>query len=676
MFNKQFILMGLFLALFSSISIAQEVQWASEVVGFSSEYNYDKIPMQYTAAQILGKPSVTPDYGESPCAWTPRSKSNPEGEWIKVGFENPMEVSQVVVAELISPGSINGIWLYDEKGKDHQVYRNRDPQPIDATGNLFVYKLEKKTNYKVTAVKVSLATYKIDGYNQIDAIGICDEVMPVTVDISIDPEAAEMDEPEHLGVAVNSEASELCPVISVDGKMLYFTREDHPDNIGFPDRQDIWFSTIGATGAFQEAQNIGAPLNNDMNNALSAVLPDGQHILLINAYLPDGTLTKGVSIAVKEGTEWAYPTPLEIDDFYNNSPYGEYFLAANGKVLILAMQREEGYGGKDIHVSYLREDGTWTAPENIGGVVNTGASEATPFLAADGKTLYFSSSGHPGYGDNDVFVSQRLDDGWTNWSEPINLGPVLNTPGFDAYYSIPASGEYAYFVSTHEDNATDIFRAKLPEKMRPNPVVLVYGKVINAKTKEPIGTNVSYESLIEGEELGIARSNATTGDYQIVLPAGAAYSFLASAEGFISINENIDLNDLGEYKEIEVNLELVPLEKGQAVRLNNVFFDVNKYDLKEEAYTELNRLVKVFEENPSLIVEIAGHTDSDGSSSSNRELSNNRAKAVHSYLIEKGVPEDKITYKGYGEDEPVESNDTDEGKALNRRVEFVIVNID
>jgi outer membrane protein OmpA-like peptidoglycan-associated protein len=261
------------------------------------------------------------------------------------------------------------------------------------------------------------------------------------------------------------------------------------------------------------------------------------------------------------------------------------------------------------------------------------------------------------------------------WSEPENLGSTINSSGWDLYYTIPASGDFAYYVSyANTFGAGDIFKIRLPENMRPRPVVLVRGRVLNKKTGEPIEADIAYEDLSTGKELGIARSSPSTGAFKIVLPAGAKYGFRASADGFISVNENIDLTQVAEYTEVNRDLYLVPIEAGSVAQLNNIFFDYDKWNLRPESRFELDRFVEVLVKNPTLRIEIAGHTDSVGSDSYNEKLSDRRAKSVFDYLSTIGkIDVLRMTSHGYGEKRPVATNSTDEGRQLNRRVEIVIL---
>jgi outer membrane protein OmpA-like peptidoglycan-associated protein len=302
----------------------------------------------------------------------------------------------------------------------------------------------------------------------------------------------------------------------------------------------------------------------------------------------------------------------------------------------------------------------------MGNVINSAGSEGTPFLAADGKTLFFSSSGHKGYGSFDVFVSRRLDDSWVNWSTPENLGPNINTWASQLGYFMSAKGDYAYLSS-----GGDIHRIKNLAAV--DPVILLSGKVLNNVTKKPMGAQIKYYDLTENKELGIAVSDENTGEFKIVLQKGKKYSFLAEKNGFYAVSESMDLKDLKEYKEINRDLFLNPVEKGQAIRLNNLFFEVNKSVLMPESYAELDNLIRLLSNQPGLKIEINGHTDSDGSDELNLKLSEERAKSVVAYLVSKGVKNDRLTAKGFGETKPAVPNTSNENKAINRRVEFKIL---
>lgn len=480
---------------------------------------------------------------------------------------------------------------------------------------------------------------------------------------------------ENLGFTLNSEYTETKPVISGDGQTLYFCRQDHPDNIrGKQDPQDIYFSQL-ENGSWTSAKNIGWPLNDRHPNGISSVSPDGKSVLLINEYISGGYVKPGASVSHFDGKSWSFPEKVEIENFYNFSPYVDYFMSADNQVLLQSVHRREGLGDQDLYVSFS-EDEKWSEPVNLGAVINTPGADFAPFLAADGKTLYFASEGHPGLGGSDIFYSRRLDDSWQNWTKPVNLGEKVNTKTWDAYYSISAKGDYAYFVSTNpKNNSKDIYRIQLPEALRPDPVVMVKGRVINANTNEPLAASVIFKPSESGEEKGSARTEPSSGHYKIVLPKGDSYSYQAKVEGYLSLVKSIDLSRASEYGEVEEDLYLVPLAAGQKIPLNNIFFVRSQAELLTESHTELDQLVAILKEHPTLEIELGGHTDNMGQSSLNYDLSLQRVDEVKRYLVAHGIPEHRLQTKGYGDTQPIASNDKELNRRRNRRVEFTILGL-
>jgi outer membrane protein OmpA-like peptidoglycan-associated protein len=279
-------------------------------------------------------------------------------------------------------------------------------------------------------------------------------------------------------------------------------------------------------------------------------------------------------------------------------------------------------------------------------------------------------------GDNDIWKSKRLDNTWQKWSEPVNLGNPINTTDWDAFFTLDAGGEYAYMTTGLDTyGASDIVRVKLLEREKPDPVVLVSGNVYDSKTKLPLSASLIYETLPDGLVAGNGISNPSDGAFKIVLPYDRNYSIRATAQNYFAISENLNLDSLVKagYKEIHKDLYLAPVEIGQVIRLNNVFFDFDKWDLRPESFIELNRVVKLLEENPGIEIEMSAHTDSRGTDDYNFRLSDNRARSVMNYIISRNINSTRITSHGYGETKPVATNDTDDGRQLNRRVEFTIL---
>ncbi|HVK40228.1 MAG TPA: OmpA family protein [Candidatus Kapabacteria bacterium] len=555
--------------------------------------------------------------------------------------------------------------------------------PMRQYNVLTVERRGSRMRYLVNAKEV--ATSPVVRLHGFDFGVLVSDTMEVEVDrvtirqeqtINLVPKAPKKVEKVNLGPNVNSEYDELGPIIAPDGKTLYFSVNYHPENTGGTgDADEIWYSEAEAKGRWGKRRRMGPPLNNVQANWVISVTPDNNALLVANLYKPDGSPAgSGISLSRRVADGWSVPREVKIHGFVNNSAWQQFGLSSDRKVLLLSVTGEETHGDHDLYVSFLHEDGTWSRPLNLGPTVNTLGAEGSPFLAADGVTIYYSSNGLPGYGRSDIYVSRRLDDTWTKWSEPQNLGPAINTPADESYFTVPASGTFAYMNSSHKSlGKLDIFRIALPEALRPQPVVLVYGTVLNSKTKAPLGADISYHDLRTNAEIGVASSDPTTGAYKIVLPAGRVYSFLAELGGYYAVSDNLDVKGLTGYRELKRDLMLTPVEVGATIRLNNIFFDFAKSELRGESFPELARAIEFLNGNPNVTIEVGGHTDNVGADADNLALSESRARAVLEYLRAQGIDASRLTSRGYGETKPVASNGTDEGRQRNRRVEFTIV---
>ncbi len=546
--------------------------------------------------------------------------------------------------------------------------------------------------------------------------------------------------PENLGSAVNSEYSELNPVISPDGRTLYFGRKNHPSNRygvkgseTISGSQDIWFSEkVGDT--WSSARRLSEVLNRDQYNTILSISPDGQTILLKGAYVNGTYETRGFSISNKTTGGWSVPVKIDIPGYEQLSKgKNEYgYLTMDGKAILLAFARKKNSEDDDLYVSFY-EDGRWSRPMDLGEGINTKYSETTPFLSADGKTLYFSSDRPGGQGSQDIYLTRRLDDTWQNWRKPQNLGSPINTEEYDAYYSIAAKGDYAYFMSGKASlGKKDIFRLSVESppsggsvnessqvggaasdlvkesggkdsggkmgnapsdaamgdsrfgnsstrsvtSQESDPVVLLSGTVLNQQTgKVPEDATIIYEDLSNGKVLGQAKPDPSSGKYKLVLPYGKNYGITAKAKGLIPASTNLDLSTMkGRYLELDDrDLSMVPLVKGNTATINNLFFDLGKAALKPESEPELKRILQVMKENKALVIEISGHTDNTGSDEINNKLSLERANAVKDYLLNGLIESNRIRTKGYGKSKPKADNATEEGRQINRRVEIEIL---
>jgi len=482
--------------------------------------------------------------------------------------------------------------------------------------------------------------------------------------------------PVNIGSGVNGTTDEVVDCMSPDGSTIVFSRKEDPNNVGNSQTSDIYMSARMPNGSWSPAINLGAPLNNPQHNFGIALTQDLNTLFIQGTYNSDGTSsTNGLSYTTRLKSGWSAPVAMPVDDFYNNADiYNNSHISSDGSVLVYSLEREDTRGGTDLYVCFRKDDGGWTAPKNLGDSINTIGYDTGPYIAADGKTMYFASNGHPGYEGLDIFVTVRKDDSWLNWTKPKNLGKPINTDEHDVFFQVPARGDSGYYSSTKNAiGSYDIFSIALPKAARPEALFLVKGRVLNATTKEPIEAEVIYESLDGTGKQGVAKSSPVDGAYRAALVNGKLYGVHAKAEGYYPLSEQFDARNLGEYTEVERDLMLTPIVLNVAIRLNNVFFDVGKYDLRPESYPELDRLIEFMKKNTKVKIALSGHTDNVGSDGDNLSLSQNRINSVKAYLVGHDIADNRMTAKGYGESKPVASNDTEDGRQQNRRVEFTIV---
>ncbi|MGN6648049.1 MAG: OmpA family protein [Cytophaga sp.] len=653
----------------------QEVRWACKVLETNDKNNG---ALKYSPQHALGVPKIYPAYGAGMSAnnWIIGYNSSgykSSNVTLKVGFCDPIIAEQVVIVESYNPGAITSVTIVEQSGATEKVY-TAVSKPLTEKNRVLSIPI-KKCKSPVIAVLITASNMESTNWNYIDAIGIASTAEPVNLTVNVSTDAALTGVSAPLGDAINSRYIEAYPIISADGKLLYFSRLGDPANVLDSTKTDIWYSNKTADGQWSKAQNIGRPLNNEGHNFVSSLTPDVNTLLIANTYNPDGSSDRnGVSISNHSAAGWELPKELMIEGFENSNIYSSFFLAADGKTMLLSIQMQDSYGDLDLYVSFMKTDKTWTKPMNMGKKLNTFQSEATPFLASDGKTLYFGSNGYLGYGGYDIFMTKRLDDTWKNWSTPVNLGPKINSINSELAFSVPASGDVAYTYSVRNaEYNSDIFMVSLAPSAKPDPVTIISGRVLDAKTGNPIGAEIEYDILSTGVNVGVANSNAVTGDYKIVLPAGNTYAYRAKVPGYLSLSENISIEAASGYTETHVDLMLVPIETGQKLELKNVFFYQSSDKLIETSYSELDRIAEVMKLNPAVKIELDGHTDNQGDAALNMELSRKRVVTVKNYLISKGIDSTRISTKAFGGTKPIAPNDTEENKKKNRRVEVIIV---
>jgi outer membrane protein OmpA-like peptidoglycan-associated protein/tetratricopeptide (TPR) repeat protein len=471
--------------------------------------------------------------------------------------------------------------------------------------------------------------------------------------------------PKNLGSNINTAESEYFPSLSIDGKELVFTRKINGDN------EDFYYSKLNTNGQWDKAKPMEGDINTPMNEAAQNISQDGQWLVFTANARPVGFGDFDLYMSYLTPQGWSEAVNLggKINsDQWDSQPC----LSPDKRDLYFASRRFGGYGGSDIYVSHLQANGKWGDPENLGPTINSSADEQCPFIHADNQTLYFTSSYWPGYGDDDIFYVRKGPNGV--WSKPVNLGYPINTINREGTLFIAADGKTAYYASDRSDSkgGTDIYSFELREDVRPYKTLWVKGKVFDKKTTKGLPSTVELIDLSTKQLISKVQTDED-GKYFVTLPVGKDYAFNVNRKGYLFYSDNFLLSNNLHDSSYEKNIPLQPLEVNATVVLNNVFFDVKKFDLKPESQIELDKLVQLLKDNPSLRIQISGHTDNVGKPADNFTLSNNRAKAVVNYLIEKGITTQRLLAKGFGETQPVADNKTEEGRAKNRRTEMKVI---
>ncbi len=491
----------------------------------------------------------------------------------------------------------------------------------------------------------------------------------------------------NLGFGVNTAKDEYSPTPSADGKKLYFTRSNGTNEGETND--DVMVSEY-REGMWQPANFVGSNIDTKDAESVNGISADGQRMMLFGNY--DGSLGMGdifYSVKNSEG-QWGevqhFPPPINSEHFEADANY-----TSDGKAIIFTSDRPgcigeyhakgesfhgDKWGNTDIFVSIKQDDGSWGAPINLGPTVNTPYSERKPFLHPDGKTLYFCSDGHAGFGMMDIYKTTRLkEDSWTEWSEPVNLGKEINNGADNFGYKVSTDGSIAYLSLDNRKEGYgmgDIYTMTLSKSAKPSAVATISG-VVTDENGVPLDASIKWDNLETGKNIGELSSDPKSGNYFITLPLDKNYGYYAEKPGYYPVSKNVDLRGTTAATSRTENIVLVSIkamkEKAVAVRLNNIFFDFDKAALKPESYPELNRLAEVLKKNPDVKVEVGGHTDNKGSHQYNLDLSKKRTQAVVAYLVSQGCQERMLSSKGYAEMVPVASNESEDGRAQNRRVE-------
>jgi outer membrane protein OmpA-like peptidoglycan-associated protein/tetratricopeptide (TPR) repeat protein len=470
--------------------------------------------------------------------------------------------------------------------------------------------------------------------------------------------------PTNLGSGINTTESEYFPSLTLDGRELFFTRRLNNYN------EDFFISQKDSKG-WIDARRLNGSINTPLNEAAQMISHDGQWLVFDACNRKDGQGSCDIYISYFTPQGWS--EAINLGSKVNAEEWdAQPCLSPDKKDLYFSSKRPGGLGGIDIWVTHLQQNGKWSEPENMGPGINTAGDEQCPFIHADNQTFYFTSTTWPGYGDEDLFIVRRQDDG--TWSKPKNLGYPINTIDREGTLSVDATGRTAYYASDRSDSkgGLDIYSFELREDIRPYRTLWVKGKVFDQKTTKGLPSTVELIDLKTKRVLSKLQTDET-GNYLTTLPVGKDYAFNVNRKGYLFYSDNFSLTNKAPDSTYEKNIPLQSIEVNASIVLKNIFFDFNKYDVKTESGVELDIVVQLMNENPTLKIQIGGHTDNIGNAADNLKLSENRAKAVINYLASKGVDPKRLTYKGFGSTQPIAENKTEEGRALNRRTELKVM---
>ncbi len=503
---------------------------------------------------------------------------------------------------------------------------------------------------------------------------------------------------ESLDQTLNSKSFEENPILSPDGNRLYFTRAGHAGNVGgLADKGDVWYAARLENGSWGPAQNLGTPINSNDKNTVIGFLDGGRAILLTQQNFGDNQSDQGFAISIKEGELWSKPRTISIPYFKSQSEFQSATISSDGSVMVFSLMTFGTYGVEDLYFTKLKADGSWSDLRNLGPTINTRFQEMTPFISPDNQTIYFASNGYQGEGSLDIYYSQRLDDSWRHWSTPVNLGQKVNSIGSESGFKFLSENKLAILVSTqNSDGYGDLKKVDISF---PQDFVAEVGPAVNHPlisklaaldtvlstidivSIERPGNNFSGKltdrktgNIIEGQlflvsEFDSLTINSTEDGYAAIL-IEADYTMVVTASDYLEYDTAFTITEGNKFSR---NFSLQPLEVGNTITLDHVLFERGTTTLIGGSEQGLETVYHMLRDNPSIEIEIAGHTDNQGNFKLNVKLSQDRVDKVVDYLKERGINKKRLSGKGWGPMKPIAKNNTEESRRLNRRVEFTIV---
>lgn len=588
-------------------------------------------------------------------------------EGIKL-LENAVKIDPNYQEAYLSLAGMHGeLKNYDAAILNYEIARSKDPDYFKEYNLPYSINLAGKGEFKkaLDAVNEFLTLTDLNEAGRKVA-----EYRRRSYQFAIDYAAAHSDtdykfEPRNLGDNINSPVSEYYPTITIDGKELVYTRRVNNINEDF-------YGSAFSNGSWTKSQSLPGSINTLQNEGAQNISQDGQWLIFTGCNFPDGYGSCDLYISYLTDDGWS--APENMGNLINTEGWESApSLSPDKRDLYFASRRyDQGYGGSDIYVSHRMPNGRWSAPENLGPEINTAGDESCPFIHADNQSLYFTSNGHTGYGGDDLFLVRKGPKG--KWSNPVNLGFPINTIENEGSLIITADGATAFYASDRSDSrgGLDLYTFELRKDIRPVRTLWVKGKVFDKKTTKGLPSSVELTDLLTKETVSKVQTDES-GNYLVTLPVGRDYAFNVNRKGYLFYSENFPLSQKSADSTYAINIPLQPLETDATITLKNIFFDTNKSEIKPESQVELDNIVKLLKDNPTLKISIQGHTDNVGKPADNLKLSNDRAKAVITYLTSKGIEAGRLSSQGFGATVPVADNSTEEGRAQNRRTELKVI---
>lgn len=474
-----------------------------------------------------------------------------------------------------------------------------------------------------------------------------------------------------LSDTVNRFVMQYFPVLTADQKQLIFTRRagDGPN-----DDEDLMVSRRDEQGRWIAPESISKNINTPLNEGTCTISADGRRLIFTSCSGRDGIGSCDLYESIKVGEVWTSPKNLGRN-VNTNEWESQPSLAADGRTLYFVSDRRSGMGRRDIWISTLDETGIWTKAINAGPVINSPFDEISPFIHANDRTLYFASNGLPGFGGYDIFFTERDS---AQWKTPKNIGNMINDHEDQFSFFITADGKVGYY--SHEEtlpsglSRSKIYQVEIPPenqvRFRSN---YVKGIIRDKVSQAPLAARIELINIERNTMVSLVESDSVSGEYLMVLTQGAEYALYINKRGYLFKSYNFNYSEVNDFKPIVINIDLEKAAAGSMAILNNIFFDVDKFDLKPKSIPELQKIIRFMRENPQIRVEISGHTDNSGQPAYNNQLSEKRALAVFHYLTQHEIEKNRLTPIGYGAAKPLATNDSEEGRQQNRRIEFRII---